>query len=153
MSLKNLFEIKYRLLTIQETYGRNVSPNYYLGMPPEYFIDAEIDFYLDGKKFFSDNSFCIYKFVLDTSYWFRELFPSSEFIWNEDRFDGWLGTIAIKPHGDLTHFKVCFNNEEDKKDTIEVYIPTKTFGSGFTKFIDGFKAEAESFWGMSFNLP
>ena len=40
VSLNNLFEIKYRLLTIQETYGKNVSPNYYLGMPPEYFVDA-----------------------------------------------------------------------------------------------------------------
>ncbi|MEM7557263.1 MAG: hypothetical protein AAF378_24885 [Cyanobacteria bacterium P01_A01_bin.84] len=153
MSLKNRFEIKYRLLTLQETCSQDVSLDYYLGMPPEYFVDAEIDFYLNGKKFFSDNSFCKYKFVLDTSFWFKELFPNYPFIWNEERFDGWLGTITIQPQASKTLFKVNFDYEEDKKDEVEVYIPTKIFSYGFAKFINSFKEEAESFWGMSFNLP
>ena len=153
MGLKNLFEIKYRLLTLQEIYSQDVSQENYLGIPPEYFINAEIVFYLDGNEFFSDDSFCIYKFVLDASYWFRELFPNYEFIWNEDRFDGWLGTITILPQQNQTLFKVNFDNREDQQDDVEIYIPTESFCYGFTKFIDGFKEEAELFWGMKFNLP
>ena len=129
MSLKNRFEIKYRLLTLQEIYSQDVSLDYYLGMPPEYFVDAEIDFYLDEKKFFSDNSFCIYKFVLDTFSWFKEQFPNCKFIWNEERFDGWLGTITIQLQASQTLFKVNFDDEEE-----------------LFEFIDNLKLVYEDFW-------
>ncbi|MEM7592697.1 MAG: hypothetical protein AAF383_14450 [Cyanobacteria bacterium P01_A01_bin.83] len=150
--MKDRFKIEYRLLSLQETYGQDVLSDYHLGMPPEYFVDAEIDFYYDEKKFFSDDSFCIYKFVKDASFWFNELFPNCPFIWNEKRFDGCLGSITIQPQSTKTLFKISFDDAEDKKEEVEVHIPTKIFSCGFSEFVNGFKKEVESFWGMSFDL-
>ena len=75
-----------------------MSLDYPLNIPPEYFVDAEIDFHLNGNKFFSDESFSIFKFVLDASDWFRYRFPDSEFIWNKDYFNGWEGIYCDRAY-------------------------------------------------------
>ena len=96
MSTRDLFSIEYKLLSIQDIYGKQVAPNYRPDLPPEYFIDANISFYLNDSRFFADESFSIFKFVVDASDWFKHSFPNAEFIWNEDCFDGWSRIIAIE---------------------------------------------------------
>ena len=139
------FRIEYRLLSIQEVYTQQVSPDYYPNLPPEYFVDAEIDFYLDGNKFFSDDSFSILKFVLDASDWFKHR-PNSEFIWNEDGFDGWQAIIAIAPQDSRVLFKVIAEDED-----IEVLMAIDSFEAGFAEFLNGFKETAESFYKVNFD--
>lgn len=147
MGARDLFRIEYRLLSIQEIYGKHLSPDYHPNIPPEYFVDAKIDFYLNGNKFFSDDGFSILKFVLDASDWFKHRFPNSEFIWNENRFDGWDAIIAIAPTDSQVLFRVTSENEEN----IEVLIAIDSFQAGFAEFLNGFKERAESFYGMSFD--
>ena len=147
MSAIDLFRIEYRLLSIQEVYGQQVPLDYHPNIPPEYFVDAEIDFYLNENKFFSDNGFSISKFVLDASNWFKHRFPNSEFIWNKDYFDGWKGIIAIAPQDSQVLFKVTSEDEEG----IEVSIAIDSFQAGFAKFLNWFKKTAESFHKMSFD--
>lgn len=146
MSARDLFQIEYRLLSLQEVYGQNVSPDYYSDIPPEYWVGANVNFYLNDNCFFAEEGFSIFKFVLDASYWFKHGFPNSEFVWNEDYFDGWEGVIAIAPMDSQVLFRI------DCEEKIEVSIAIDSFEKGFAKFVNEFQATAESFWEMSFNL-
>ena len=145
MSAKNLFRIEYQLLSLKDTYGEWVSSDYHLGIPPEYWVDGNIDFYFDENKFFSEQSFSIFKFVLDASHWFMTGFPNSEFIWNEDEFDGWSGKISISSTDSQVLFQVDFEQEK-------TLIPIDSFETGFAKFINEFEESVESFYGMGFNM-
>ena len=147
MSVKNSFRIEYQLLSLKDTYAEWVSSDYYLGIPPEYWVDGNVDFYSNGNKFFSEQSFSIFKFILDASHWFKTGFPDSEFIWNEEEFDGGSGNISISSTGSQVLFKVDFGEKE-----IRTLIPINSFSKGFTKFINEFKESAESFYGVSFNM-
>ena len=75
-------------------------------------------------------------------------FPNSEFVWNEDCFDSWIGKITIAPKGNQTLLQVNFEDAEE----IKLFIPTDSFKFGFAEFLDRFKETAESFWEMSFHL-
>lgn len=147
MSSSDLFRIEYELLSIRDVYGKQVASDYHPSIPLEYFVDANISFYLNGNKFFSDESFSIFKFVLDASDWFEHGFPNSEFVWNKDYFDSWLAIIAIIPTDNRVLFRVISEDEED----IEVSMAIDSFQTGFTRFLNGFKERAESFCGMSFD--
>lgn len=152
MSCQNSFHVEYKLLNIQEIYGKHVSLNYRPNIPPQYFVDADIDFYFDGNKFFSQKSFSIFKFASDARSWFNKFFPETEFVWNEDGFDGWDGKIIIAPRYRQVLFKVIFEDETDLRREIDVYIPADDFSTGFAEFLAGFKQRAESFWRISFDL-
>ena len=152
MSWQNSFYIEYKLLNIQEIYGKHVSLNYRPNIPPQYFVDADIDFYFDGNNFFSQKSFSIFKFALDARSWFDKSFPKTEFVWNEDGFDGPNGKIIIAPRYQRILFKVILEDEKYLSREIDVYIPADDFRTGFAEFLTGFKQRVESFWRMSFDL-
>ena len=77
MNENNRFRIEYKLLTLQEIYGQKVADNYLnylIGIPPQYWVDADLNFYWDGDKIFSEPNFPIYKFVIRCSMLVYELF-------------------------------------------------------------------------------
>ena len=152
MSCQNSFHVEYKLLNIQEIYGKHVSLNYRPNIPPQYFVDADINFCFRGNKFFSEKSFSIFKFALDTRSWFDKSFPKTKFVWNEDVFDGSNGKIIIAPKYQRVLFKVIFEDERYLRREIDVYIPADEFRAGFAEFLAGFKQRVESFWRISFDL-
>ncbi|QKX17650.1 hypothetical protein [Microbulbifer sp. YPW1] len=83
--------IKYRFQSLEEIYGQGADESCISGIPPGYFVDANVEVLAAGRPAHKEIAFSLYQFASDVEAWIDS--NEQELLWSD--FDGWDGKIFL----------------------------------------------------------